>query len=249
MSLEMKCYKVRIRFLMDALGTAPDKNVYENYLAGKKMEELEKAGHKGLKTSAGEDIDSVSARAAIQRTVDTIDEMDDRGTTSLYYAPCGCPVLKNYQIRGFLSEAARALKEWDEVKQLNSKVKQYVFVLPEDIPFQRNGEIIPKKEGSLERSVRAQTAQGPRISLVKSDLIKAGAEAEFWVHILDGGGMTVEILKDLLGYGWYQGLLQWRTGGWGRFESLSVEEVDEKEALREQAELTAKLRTPVAPAA
>ena len=126
--------------------------------------------------------------------------------------------------KGFLCEAARTLKESDEgeddstVNQLQDKVKRYVFVTPRRVR-------LPEVGGVNERPLRAQTAQGPRVTVVRSDVIKAGAELNFSLRVLHGGGITKAILADVMEYGSLMGLGQWRSGGWGRVEVVSFVEV------------------------
>ena len=84
-----------------------------------------------------------------------------------------------------LAVAARAdegmwLLNQPPVKQLQDKVKRYCFVRPRKVR-------LPAIAGQLERPLRAQTAQGPRVTVVRSDIVPAGSCISFELHVLRGG--------------------------------------------------------------
>jgi hypothetical protein len=86
-----------------------------------------------------------------------------------------------------------------------------VFVFPRRIPISLNGGEIE----ILERPLRAQTAQGERVALARSDCCPIGSKLEFQIHVLSGVRKT--LLKEWLDYGAYRGLGQWRNASYGRF--------------------------------
>lgn len=67
----------------------------------------------------------------------------------------------------------------------------------------------------LQRAIRAETAQGPRVALTSSEIVPAGTEYYFGIRLLN--------IKDLnscletLDYKSLVGMLQWRGGGMGTF--------------------------------
>ena len=63
--------------------------------------------------------------------------------------------------------------------------------------------------------MRAQTAQGERVSLANSEEIAAGAVMEFSVIVMSDN--LVPAVKEWLSYGKMRGLGQWRNSGKGRF--------------------------------
>lgn len=71
------------------------------------------------------------------------------------------------------------------------------------------------KVGICERPLRAQTAQGERIALARSDTCPPGTVIEFDLVIL--GGVSEALLREWLDYGALRGLGQWRNSGKGRF--------------------------------
>ena len=83
-----------------------------------------------------------------------------------------------------------------------------MFILERDIPlFDADGNRIKNIDGHLERPLRAETMQGPRVSLAKSE------------YLNEGWNFTATIrVKQMLDYGALKGLLQWRNAGYGSFE-------------------------------
>jgi hypothetical protein len=116
-------------------------------------------------------------------------------------------------IRGFLKESAQMHKELRGVKQLRSKLDNYVFIEPRRIEL-----VLPEggKIDFIERPLRAMTAQGPRVTLARSEVLPEGTKFECRIVVLKSP-ITEEILRDLLDYGRYKGFGQWRGGSYGRF--------------------------------
>ncbi len=116
------------------------------------------------------------------------------------------------------------------LKQLQDKFSRHVYVLPRKVYFYTRDELaqLPHDEqgnlvlGNIERPLRAITAQGPRITVVRSDLIPAGRELSFQIHVRRGKGISRALLEEILSDAEYQGLGQWRSGGYGRFELVSL---------------------------
>ncbi len=130
--------------------------------------------------------------------------------------------LYDYQLRGFLKEAARALrlkvpgKQKAEVNLTDSLVHQFVHVFPRRLYLTRDGVRIKEPDGVLERPLRAMTMQGPRVTLAASEYVDDGCEIEAKVFIM-AGPITPEIVRQLIPYGQLVGLGQWRSGSNGRF--------------------------------
>ena len=216
--LKKEVMKVRIKGTSRLLGSVTsDKEVYSNFLTTKTKtdDELRKAK---------EDIKNLPDEAA--------QEFIEKQTTC-FYREDGSLILKAYQIKGFIKEAAKALKSQIKLASAVSKIDNLVFVNPRNIYLTRNGERIKNPDGIIERPLRAETMMGPRVSLAKSEYIDEGWEAEFTIHILENEGTTKsskvssEMLESILEYGAYKGLLQWRNAGNGSFETeiLDVKKV------------------------
>jgi hypothetical protein len=127
--------------------------------------------------------------------------------------------LYDYSIKGFMKEAARTIKQFGLLKQLQDKFTRYAFVTPRKVR-------LPKTvAGYHERPLRAMTAQGPRVTLVRSDYMDEGTVIKFKLSVMEAGGIKLPCVKEVLSYGKFMGLGQWRSGGWGRFEVVSIDEI------------------------
>ena len=127
----------------------------------------------------------------------------------------GNPIFWDYQVKGFFKDACGMLRKVSKTK--SSGIKAYkkqidglIFIQERKIPFVYDGNI-----GNCQRPLRAQTAQGERISLANSETIPAGATLEFTVECLVDSDM--DAVREWLDYGRLRGLGQWRNSGKGRF--------------------------------
>lgn len=187
-------YDLEFEFLEPVLGTIPkNRNVFENYVMDQAKTEMEK-------TRAAEDVDRVP------------EEVESRGWTGFYEDEGGHPILMDYQFKGFLKNAGNILKDSLKIKNLRSHIEQSIFVNPRHI------KLADKPDDVLERPLRAMTMQGPRVSLMRSDMINPGRIYNLEIVQLDTSKVTEEALRDILSYGELSGLLQWRNGGYGRFK-------------------------------
>ena len=196
--------KFRIKGTDTLLGSSPaNKEVFTEFLVGKTKTPEEK-------------------QAALA-DVENIDENLEKGTTVFYRNNNGL-ILKGYQVKGFLKSAAKALKDQLNLKSYLSKVDTYVFVMEKDIPIMRDGEQITEPDGFLERPQRCETAQGPRISLAKSEEVQAPWYIDVTIRVVENtktaksATIDMDMIKDFLDYGALSGLLQWRNAGHGTFE-------------------------------
>jgi hypothetical protein len=153
--------------------------------------------------------------------VDVLDEIDsvpdaiEKGTTGFHRDANGAPILYDYVVKGFFKDAAGMLRRVPDTK--SSKLTSYkkvidglVFVRPRTIAIQKVVEV-----GILERPLRAQTAQGERVALARSEMIGAGARIVFTLELLDS--KLEPAVREWLDYGANRGLGQWRNGGYGTF--------------------------------
>lgn len=199
-----KVATVRIRLLQEILGSQPsDKKIYERF----------------IKAKAPETVDSDSQADCIEEAGE-----DEKGKTVFPKDENGNPILFTYQVKGFFKAAWKALWKLpgtysSAVKAGVSKIDRSVFIYGPnhsmEIPFENAvfGE-------DSQRPLRAETAQGPRVSLACSERIKSGVEAEFSVELLDSS--LVDPFKEWLAYGKFCGLGQWRNSGRGSFEVVSL---------------------------
>ena len=115
-----------------------------------------------------------------------VDEEMQRWTTVFCRNAEGRPILWDYQIKGFFKDACGALRRGDNT--LSAKLKAYkkeidglIFVAPRQIVAHLpEGGVV----GFCERPLRAQTAQGERVSLARSESLPAGTVLEFEILLL-----------------------------------------------------------------
>lgn len=138
----------------------------------------------------------------------------------------GQPILWNYQIKGFFKDACAMLKratgDFGKHSRLLKAHKKVIdgciFVSPRQIPIQVDVSALTWTE----RPLRAQTAQGERIALARSETAPAGSSIEFEVALLDP--KLFEQVHEWLDYGAMRGLGQWRNASYGSFCWELVEE-------------------------
>jgi len=136
--------------------------------------------------------------------------------------------LWNYQIKGFLKDACGMLSRSEDTEA--GKVTAFRKII-DGLIFPEPRKILinpPKGEkevavGKCVRPLRANTPQGERVSLAASETVPTGCwfDVEFKLFELrtDKKNATTlpVLLKELLDYGQYRGLLQWRNSGKGTF--------------------------------
>lgn len=195
---------VTLTLIEEMLGTKPaDPQVFSSYIASKhpdgspQRDELESA-----------------------------DRSEIQGTTGFHKDDQG-PFIYDYQIRGFFKESAGFMRQVGDSQSSHltaykSKIDGLVFVNPRKIRL-----ILPEGQtlGISERPLRAETQQGPRTALVRSETVPAGTVLKFEVQSLverfKGKGEKSVLFDDLLlewlSYGALHGLGQWRNSGKGKF--------------------------------
>ena len=191
----MKELKVKITLLEPVLGSSPNNTeIFSDYIASQAPDAL----------SREEEIEALGVEA-----------VDEKGTTVFPKMEDGTPFLWDYQIRGFFKSACDALNMANPSKKLpayKKKIDKLVFINERKVLY-----TIPqdKEIGYLQRPLRAQTAQGERVALAKSEMLPEGTTAEFTVKVLQDD--LLNRVKEWLDYGALNGLGQWRNGSYGRF--------------------------------
>ena len=201
--MELKRYDLRITFTEPLLGSAPcSPEVYKQFIESKKPDAI---------------TEDESANVA---------EREEKGWTVFRSDENGI-FLYDYVLRGFLKEAAAAMTGTKSASEgmaaYKTKINRWLFVLPRKLYLYQkaNNAFAPAKTiNPLERPLRAMTMQGPRVTLARSDQIEPGAffTAKLIVLPLGQSEITVTRLLDWLSYGALNGIGQWRTGSYGRFE-------------------------------
>ena len=204
-SMKTKILKVKITFLEPVLGTWPsNQNVARDFIASKSPD-------------AATIEDEVAALGA--------DAVADKGMTVFPRNENGEPVLYDYQIKGFFKDSCgmlarvggktetgkkRAVNESGKLSAYKKVIDGLIFPQPRMIPIKVNGKI-----GDCQRPLRAQTAQGERVSLANSEEIPAGSTCEFEILLMDES--LENAVLEWLDYGVLRGIGQWRNSGKGRF--------------------------------
>ena len=205
----MHTMKIEITLTDELLGTASaNPEVYEDFIGAKRPTEPDP-----------EEIENLP----------TVKEELRKHTTVFHRAKGGKPMLYDYQIKGFFKDACGALSRSKDtekgkpaygsgaLKAYKKVVDGLIFVAPREIPL-----ILPEGAsiGYCVRPLRAQTAQGERVALARSETVPAGTKLFFDVVLLDAnlGGLVQEWLD----YGKYRGLGQWRSSGKGAFSYIEL---------------------------
>jgi hypothetical protein len=186
--------KIKITLLEEILGTkSANEDVFTDYIASK---------HPSGTPQKDE--------------LDSIEHKESAGTT-IFSRVDGKPGIWNYQIKGFFKDACGALRRADDTKSKELKAYKTVidgniFVNPRFIPF-----ILPEGGaiGVCERPLRAETAQGPRVSVCRSETVPSGTIMELEIKTL--ASKLNPLVEEWLNYGQLRGLGCWRNSGKGIF--------------------------------
>ena len=145
-------------------------------------------------------------------------------TVFLRHPDTDTPMVFDYIVRGFLKEALLTLSPQLGLVAAKSKVDKYLFAAPRHIHLcGPDGQPIKEPDGVYERPLRAMTMQGPRVTLTGSEIINHW-QISVALTLLNstgskGKGATLDwnAVENALDYGQFQGLGQFRNGGFGRF--------------------------------
>lgn len=193
----MNQIKVRLTLIEEMLGTkAANKDVFADFIASKAPDDDKR-----------------------KQELDTAEHREEAGTT-VFHRQDGKPGIWDYQIKGFFKDAAGSMNRFDadarggleKLAAYKTKIDGCIFVEPRFIPVQLpEGGVV----GVCERPLRADTAQGPRVSVCRSETVPAGSVIECTVTVLSKE--LVPYVMAWLAYGRLRGLGQWRNSGKGRF--------------------------------
>ena len=180
------------------LGSKPsNEEVFTDYIAANKQDGVDPEELAAAK----------EAEERVKESMTVFHRMEDGKT----------PMIWNYQIKGMMKDACGGLRRVpgtlsSQVKAYKSVIDSTIFVEPRKIPLHlpEGGSV-----GVLERPLRAETMQGPRVALAKSETVPAGTKIEFTVKFLVPS--MEKLFEEWLDYGALRGLGQWRNGGYGTF--------------------------------
>lgn len=187
--------KVKITLKEEMLGTkAANPDVFADFIASKHP----------TGTPAKDELDRAEHR---EEAGTTVFHRDEHGNVGIY----------DYQIKGFFKDACGALRNADgtnskTLKAYKTRIDGLIFVEPRFITMS-----LPEgaKPGVCERPLRAETMQGPRVSVCRSETVPAGTTFE--VEIVSLNDDMLKLIEEWLDYGRLRGLGQWRNSGKGRF--------------------------------
>lgn len=205
----MNVMRVRIYFIEDVLGTwANNKQLVSDFISNST------AKRKVIRTDTSLTVDDELEFVP----QDDSEMLELKGMTVFPRNPrTGEPVLMGYQMKGFFKAAAKACRNRPDSE--SSVEKNYVSRIDQDVNIVKKYAPIEwgpdNRFHNLQRPLRGQTAQGPRVALANSELIKAGAHVDLEISFPIERYVT--LLTEWLNYGYYVGLLQWRNAGYGRF--------------------------------
>lgn len=201
--------KIRGTFTEECLGTASaNKEIHREFIGSKAPDAK----------STEEEVEAIGAEAVTEKSMTVFPRDED-----------GCPILWDYQLKGFLKDNINALREIegstvyiDCHKEKGGKrltkycykrtVDNLIFVRPRKIRLMMpKGGVV----GECQRPLRAETMRGERIALAHSETVPAGTVFEAEIVCLDK--KLEPVVVELLNYGEWKGLGQWRNSGKGRF--------------------------------
>ncbi len=199
--------KIRITFTEPLLGTVSgNKELTEQFIASKNPDV----------TAQQSEVDAVPDIADELQKTSTVFARDEKGK----------PMLWDYQVKGFLKAACKAMIDSEQftkehLKKVNltnythkRTIDQLVFVKPRRITL--NLPKGTKELGFCQRPLRGQTMKGERIALARSEEAPAGTTIDVEIECLNK--KLPDIVKIWLTYGELSGIGQWRNSGCGRFK-------------------------------
>ena len=197
--------KIKLTLLEEMLGTKPaNPLVFDSFIATQAPDPK----------STREEIEKAKERRA---ELEFANNREEAGST-VFHSEDGKPGIYDYHIKGFFKEACGSLRIADgmksaELKAYKTKIDGLIFVQPRFIPISLPPGLSP---GSCERPLRGQTAQGPRVTVVRSETVPAGSTLQFEIVLL--ADSLAPLIREWLAYGQLRGLGQWRNSGKGRFD-------------------------------
>lgn len=198
----MKSLMVNITLREEALGmSTSSKEVYKDYLAAKAPDAQTRE----------EEIATIG-----------VDAVAEKGRTVFPRTAEGLPFWWDYQLKGFIKDTCDALRDFsDYVKkekrlskwQYKRTIDKLIFVEPRRIVMTLPTD--NRAIGICERSLRASTMQGERISLASSETVPAGTS--FAVEFICMDDSLEKLVLECLSFGRRRGLGAWRNSGKGVF--------------------------------
>jgi len=230
---------VKLSFISDILGTAPSPELL-------KRDFFKTIGKKALKDAKKleEETEGLSTEAYTEEDY-KVSKSSEEGKNSeitqiTYFRKDNKGIyLPNFMVKGFLKAAAQALKEQINLPNPRAKIDRYVFIFPNKVYLYRNGKVLRKHKDEYIRPIRAMTPKGERTSLVSSERIEASEDNpittdEIRIVLIKNKEINLKKLKKMLEYGFYSGISQFRSAGFGRFKWELISQTEEIEEGKEE---------------
>lgn len=150
-----------------------------------------------------------------------VDGVAQKGRT-VFPKENGKPFWWDYQLKGFIKDTCDGLRDFSEYVKKEKRLSKWqykrtidklIFVSPRRIIMNlpEGGQV-----GICERTLRAQTMQGERISLASSETVPAGTYFDLEFLCMDES--LEKLVLECLSYGAHRGLGAWRNSGKGIFD-------------------------------
>jgi hypothetical protein len=193
--------------LEEALGMTPaDKAIFDTFIASRHP-----SG-----TPQKDELETPESKEEIGTSIFPIDEK-------------GNPFMWNFQMKGAFKEKCGFLRMADkslskDLSAFKKRIDGLIFIQPRKIMLK-----IPEgaKMDYCQRSLRADTPQGPRVTVAKSLTVPPGTTFEFEIESL--AKLMWPYIKEWLDYGIKHGLFQWRNSGKGIFSWEVISKTDEED--------------------
>lgn len=226
-----KTFLATLYFETELLGSQPTQNIAIEFVKSRQIDALASDLKKdGLNHTA-------AVAAATEQVNATLDDGDD-ASGPLHITGFASDArglhLWAHQLKGLIKGTSKtfALKVPGKVKgdaSATTDIQTKVYVRAVDwsqrIPLMREGQRITEPDRLYERPLRAQTPQGPRVSIAVSECLDPPVSCTFRIVTLRGSRITREHLDTILSVGEFEGLGQWRSGGKGVFTYMLEEGV------------------------
>lgn len=245
-------YLVTLDFTETLLGSRPTASIAARWVREQEKDKLERelragrrpvpvvAGDEGMLAKAtAEEAEALAEERVAGSTGDEGQEGNELAVTGFSSDPAtGRLHLWDFQLMGYLKSVAQTLAvkipgQRVEAVSALTQIQRLVWVFGADsedpmerrLYLTRDGEFLTEPEPELmDRPLRAMTAQGERVSIAISEQLHPPCQCRARIVLLRGCKLKTEQLEEVLAYGMFQGLGQWRSGGWGRFQA-SLEQV------------------------
>lgn len=223
--MEKSKVNAEVNKYLDALAISPERGAAESALILERLEQL-------VGRPLEPDEQALVIAGKLDDLRETFHDLDMKGTTVFFWnKELNRPMIGDHMIYGFMKAAAEAIGRTDKYKKerkagvplysisyTQSLINQHVRCDQEFLTFDNDVKRMTNGDSAFDqRSLRAKTAQGDRIALVKSEVIPTGSAIEFNLGILEGSPLNETIVRTLFSYGEIVGLGQWRSSGRGSF--------------------------------